>query len=57
MISFETLRNTDSVEECATLLRKQCEDLDFIFLFLVIVIINLFSVDFEIATILQKIWS
>ena len=52
-------KNTDPVKECATLLRKQwkqCEDLDFLFLFLIIVIINLFSVDFEIAAILQKIW-
>ena len=55
---FYFRKNTDPVEECATLLRKQwkqCEDLDFLFLFLIIVIINLFSVDFEIAAILQKI--
>ena len=54
---MKTLLNTDPVEECATLLRKQCENLDVLFLFLIIVIINLFSRNFEIATILQKIWS
>ena len=53
-MSFETLLKTDPVEECATLLRKPCENLDVLFLFLIIVIINLFSLNFEIAQFFRR---